>query len=108
MKSNLIYKFGDLKYFPYIYNVKKDKMTLAEKFNHDFKNGAFKLFDSNGNEIYHENIIGFWWKSEFDSNGNEIYFENSYDGVIFDKRPTPSYKDKIVEIDGKKYQLKEI
>ena len=104
-------------------------MNLAKKFNHDFKNGAFKLFDSNGNEIYHENIIGFWskseydsngreifykningywYKKEFDSNGNEIYFESSRDGVIFDKRPTTSCNGKILEIDGKKYQLKEI
>jgi hypothetical protein len=124
-------------------------MKLAEKFNHDFENGAFELFDSNGNEIYYEYSNGFWGKSKYDSNGNEIYhedsdewwykneydsngnktyFENSngywskseYDsngnqtyyenslGVIIDNRPTPSCNGKIVEIDGKKYELKEV
>ena len=104
-------------------------MNLAKQFNHDFENGPFQLFDSNGNLIYREGSNRFWAKYEYDSNGNEIsyensegycdkkehdsdgnliYCENSYDGVIFDNRPTPSLKDKIVEIDGKKYQLKEI
>ena len=124
-------------------------MKLAEKFNHDFKNGDFKLFDSNGNKIYFEKPYGYWSKSEYDSNGNEIYFEISdgywskseydsdgnkiycenstgywtkyeYDsngnrtyyetskGEIIDKRPTSPCNGKIVEIDGKKYQLKEI
>ena len=124
-------------------------MNLAEKFNHDFKKGNFKLFDSNGNKIYYENSNEYWFKKEFDSNGktsyyvdstgywvktefdskgnqiffedskgfwsekefdskgNLIYYENS-NGEIEDSRPTSSCKDKIVEIDGKKYQLKEI
>jgi uncharacterized membrane protein len=124
-------------------------MTIAEKFNHNFKNGPFKLFDSNGNKIYHENSMGFWskreydsngnkthyedseeywskneydsngnliyfkdstgfWsKSEFDSNGNEIYYENS-NGMVEDNRSTPTCNGKIVEIDGKKYELKEV
>ena len=135
-------------------------MTIAQQFNHDFENGPFQLFDSNGNEIYYEDSTGFWlkrefdsneneiyceasegylWKREFDSNGNQIYYENSdgywskneYDsdgnmiyhedskGNIKDNRPwtspcngkiiflgdlTPSY----YEIDGKKYELKEV
>jgi len=84
-------------------------------------------YDSNGNEIYVEASNGYWAKSEFDSNGNEIYLENSngfwikweYDlknkiyfetskGDVIDNRPKPSCEGKVVEIDGKKYQLKEV
>jgi len=49
--------------------------TIAEQLN--IKEFPFIIKDSNGNEIYHENSNGFWYKSKFDSNGNEIYFENS-------------------------------
>ncbi len=85
-------------------------MKLAQKFNHDFEspNGSFRLFNSNGNEIYYETPDGYWSKSEYDSNGDEIYFEDSKgywgkseydsngneiyfedsDGLVFDNRPT--------------------
>ena len=67
-----------------------------------------KEFDSNGNVIYFEDSTGFWVKKEFDSKGKEIYYENSDRGVVYDNRPTSPCNGKIVEIDGKKYQLKEI
>jgi len=63
-------------------------------------------YDSSGKLIYWEDSNGYWAKSEFDSNGNEIYLENS-NGVVIDNRPK-SCEGKIVEIDGKKYKLKEI
>ena len=66
-----------------------------------------KEYDSNGNEIYFEYSDGFWGKSEYDSNRNEIYYEDS-DGDVVDNRPKPSCEGKVVEIDGKKYQLKEV
>ncbi len=83
-------------------------MKLAQQSNHDFENGDFKLFDTNGNQIYFElsdgywskreydsngNLTyfeasdGYWAKQEYDSNGNEIYFEDS-DGLVFGNRPT--------------------
>jgi len=65
-----------------------------------------KEYNSNGNEIYYENSDEYWWKKEYDSNGNEIYFEDS-DEEIIDNRPK-GCEGKIVEIDGKKYQLKEV
>ena len=103
-------------------------MTLAEKFNHNFENGAFKLFNSNGKLIYLENPNGYWFKYEYDLKGNQTYYENSnkywskyeYDsngneiyreysnGYIEDNRPTSPCNGKIVEIDGKKYELKEV
>ena len=64
-------------------------------------------YDSNGNRIYFENSRGYWVKYEYDSNRNEIYFENS-NGVVIDNRPKPSCEGKVVEIDGIKYQLKEV
>ncbi len=64
-------------------------------------------YNSKGNQIYYENSDGFWRKREYDSNGNEIYYENS-DGDILDSRPKQNCEGKVVEIDGKKYQLKEV
>lgn len=56
-------------------------------------------FDSGGNEIYYEGSIGYWIKREHDSKGNEVYFEDS-DGVIIDNRPP-----EIISLNGRKYQL---
>jgi len=67
----------------------------------------FEIKDKNGKEIYYENSDGYWSKREFDSKGREIYFEDS-DGTIRDNRPKSSCEGKIVEVDGKKYQLKEV
>jgi hypothetical protein len=80
-------------------------MTIAQQLK--IKKFPFSIKDSNGNEIYCENLDGFWIKREYDSNSNrtrfetstgywsiceydeedrEIYFENS-DGEIHDNRP---------------------
>jgi hypothetical protein len=80
--------------------------TVAQLLKHDFDKGPLYLYDSNGNIIYFENSNGYWWKREYDVNGNQIYFENS-NGTIRDNRPKESCEGKVVEIDGKKYQLKE-
>ena len=68
---------------------------------------AKREYDSNGNKIYYEHSNGYWYKKEYDSNGKLIYYENS-DGKIIDKRPKSTCNGKVVEIDGKKYQLKEV
>jgi hypothetical protein len=102
--------------------------TIAKLLKHDFNKGPLYLYDSNGNRIYIEysngywskreyndngNCIyfedsnGYWVKQEFDSNGNIIYYENST-GYIIDNRPKGSCNGKVVEIDGKRYQLNEI
>jgi hypothetical protein len=64
-------------------------------------------YDTNSNQIYSENSNGYWIKREFDSNRHVIYCEDS-NGEIIDNRPKPSCEGKMVEIDGKKYQLKEL
>jgi len=51
------------------------KMTLKKL----LKNQEFpkKLFDKNGNEIYWENINGFFYIKEYDSNNDVIYCKDS-------------------------------
>jgi len=81
-------------------------------------NYYFKVFDSNGNEIYYENSNNRWYKQEYDSNGNVIYYEDSnkywikqeYDsngneiyyesskGKIIDNRPKPTKEMTVQEI----------
>ena len=72
---------------------------------------AFKypivIRDRNGNETYRENYDGLWVMHEYDDHGNQTYFENSFGA----KRGTPkrqSCDGKVIEVDGKKYQLKEL
>ena len=84
-------------------------------------------YDANGNRTYFETSNGFWWKREYDSNGKLTYFEasNGYwskreynangkltyfetsNGVKHGKNQS-SCDGKIVEVDGKKYKLKEL
>lgn len=98
--------------------------SLAKFFNHDFKEGNFRLYNSVGKKIYLERSDGFWYKLDFDKNGNETYYENSnkerhkreFDennlliycenstGYIKDKRP--KYNGKLVVIDGIEYELR--
>ena len=98
--------------------------TIAEQLN--VKDFPFRITDKNGKEIYYEysdgwwcrteynkngkvkyceNSDGFWYKWEYDENGKEKYYEDS-DGTIRDNRSTCD--GNIVEIEGKKYKLKEI
>ena len=81
-------------------------MTIAKILKHDFSKGYLYLYNSNGNQIYHENSDGYWYKKEYDSNGNVTYFENS-DGTIADNRPKPNCNGKTVTIEGVDYELKE-
>ena len=61
-------------------------ITIAQLLKHDFKKGSFRLYDSNGNQIYREDSNGYWSKYEYDTNGNLIYCETST-RYIEDKRP---------------------
>ena len=79
--------------------------TIAQQL--EIKDFPFEIKDKNGKQIYYEDSTGFWIKREFDSNGNKIYYEDS-DGDVVDNRPKQSCEGKVVEIDGKKYQLKEV
>ena len=99
-----------------IYSEKSDGFWVKQEFdsngNEIYSENAIgywckREFDSNGNQIYYEDSNGYWYKREFESDGNRIYHESS-NGEIIDNRPKPSCKGKVVEIDGKKYQLTEI
>lgn len=79
--------------------------TIAQQLG--IKDFPFIIRDKDENLLYWEEANGFYEKWQYDSDGYEIYYENS-DGKVIDKRQKPSYEGKIVEIDGKKYQLKEI
>jgi len=58
--------------------LRNNKMSLLKKkLRKSFKEFPIKLYDSNKNEVYHENSNGYWIKIEYDKNNNEIYFENS-------------------------------
>ena len=100
-------------------------MTIAKQLK--IKDFPFEIEDKNGNQIYYEHSNGYWWKREYDSNGNEIYYEDSngkwkkkkfdssgnqiyyedYKGYIEDNRPKVC-ENKIVEIDGIKYNLSKV
>jgi hypothetical protein len=100
--------------------------TIAQQLN--IKEFPFIIKDKNGNQIYFENSIKYWYKQEFDSNKNRIYFEDSHgdwgkyeydtngkqiyfqdsNGEVRDNRPKQSCEGKIVEIEGKKYKLTEV
>jgi len=71
-----------------------------------FRGYGNSIIDNRGDEIYDEDINGYWfeqkfdrkgriiyrrtpegwYKLEYDKNGNTIYWENSNDGVLIDKR----------------------
>lgn len=74
----------------------------------EYSNGYCSLreYDAWGNETYFKNNEGYCCRKEYDANGKLTYYENS-NGI---KRGNNRiYCDgKVVEVDGKKYQLKEI
>ena len=95
-------QFGKVS-FPFNVYDSKGNITYYENSNgYWFKNE----YDSNGNKTYSENSSGYWFKNEYDSKGNITYSENS-SGTIKGKKQSPC-DGKVVEIDGKKYKLKEL
>ena len=36
-----------------------------------------RLYNDSGQEVYYEDITGFWWRRKYDQAGNEIYFIDS-------------------------------
>ena len=93
-----------IKEFPFIINDKSGKGIYYEKSNGYWNK---REYNSSGNQIYFEDSTGYWDKQEYDSSGNQIYYENSY-GYINDNRPKKTCNGKTVEIDGIKYELKQL
>ena len=53
------------------------KLVLSKVFNQPISIKGDYVYDTNGNQIYHETSYGFWVKREYDTNGNEIYRKGS-------------------------------
>ena len=76
--------------FPIFKNLKDYGFNLSEEELNYVLSGIFgesvrkkgrrynSIYNQNGNEIYHENSNGYWYKYEYDNNGNVIYYENFY------------------------------
>ena len=108
-------------------------MTLAQAYKKQFGKVSFpfEIYDSNGNETYIEDSDGYWSKVKYNSKGNMTYFEDSngyWSKREYDSKGNMTYVEnsngywskrrgskkksscngKVVEIDGKKYKLKEL
>ena len=61
--------------------------TNGNEIYHEYSDGNWykQEYDSNNNIIYSEYSDGYWYRREYDTNGNIIYWENS-DGIINDNR----------------------
>ncbi len=61
------------------YGLKQDEcvLVLSKVYNESVTIKSNRVYDSNGNRIYHEDSNGFWVKREYDTNGNKIYYENN-------------------------------
>ena len=66
-----------------------------------------KIKDANGKMTYYEDSNGYYEKHEYDSKGNVTYYENS-DGIKKGIPRSQSCNGKVIEVDGKKYMLKEL
>ena len=65
-----------------------------------------KIKDEKGKETYFENSDGFWCRCEYDEKGKLTYYETS-DGYKEGTKRSPC-SGKVIEVDGKKYQLIEL
>ena len=83
-------------------------------------NGIVKLYDLKDNKLYQKDYVGWEEWVEYDanrncihrkySNGREFWYDDKGNAISKEKydRIHSSCHGKIVEVDGKKYQLKEI
>jgi hypothetical protein len=101
--SDTYKKLGIAFTFPIEIKDKKGKRTYCEDWDGFWTR---REYDEDGKETYCEDSNDYWWRREYNKNGNETYYENS-DG---DKRGTKrgSCDGKVIEVDGKKYQLMEL
>jgi len=83
------------------------KQTIAQFLS--IKEFPFIIKDKYGNKIYYEDSDGYWSKKEYNETGNKVYFENNSDGIWSNYNTNRnSVNNKVVKIEGKKYQLKEV
>ena len=99
-------KLGIAFTFPIAIKDKDGNRTYCE-----LSNGFWSRYeyDNDGNETYFENSNGLWSRWEYDEKGDETYFHycsRSNGSKWGTKRGTCS--GKVIEIDGKKYELTEL
>ena len=77
-----------------------------ETYYEDSKGSWYRFeYDANGKQTYFEADGGSWIRREYDSKGNRTYYEDSK-GIKLGTPRSKSCDGKVVEIDGKKYELK--
>jgi len=99
-----IAQFLNVKDFPFEIKDKYGKIIYREWCDNYWVKSKY---DENNNEIYFETSNRYWFKKEYDKSKTVIYCEDS-DGHVVDNRFKNSCNNKVIEIDGKKYKLKEI
>jgi hypothetical protein len=50
-------------------------MSNTKKIHRD--GSTFKIFDKDNNEIYHEELSGFWIKKKYNTRGNITHYDDS-------------------------------
>ena len=105
-KLSEIYKEQGIAFrFPITIKNDKGKLTYLECVESDL---CYKRkFDDKGNQTYYEDSQGFWSEAEYDDKGNQTYYEDEA-GIVVGTPRSQSCDGKVVEVDGKKYQLKEL
>ncbi len=99
-----VYKeqFGSIK-FPFkIYDAEGNKTYWEHRYGYWER----REYDAKGNETYYEHSNGDWWRREYDAGGLQAYYEDSDGRKV--GTPKNSCINKMIEIDGKKYKLKEV
>ena len=102
--SDTLKELGIAFSFPIIIKDARGNETYTEYSNRYYYRSEY---DAGGNEIYFEDSDGYWNKREYDANGNKTYYENS-DGHKEGTPRSQSCDGKVIEVDGKKYMLKEL
>jgi hypothetical protein len=86
MKDNqTIAQFLKVKTFPFFINNDQGNQIYLEDLDGYWDKCEY---DAKGNQIYYEDSLGYWAKREYDDQGNQIYFEDS-SGFIFDHLRKP-------------------
>ena len=53
----------------------KGQIELKGEYRLSGKKYYFIIYDKHDNQIYYENLFGYWSKCEYDKNGNRVYYE---------------------------------
>jgi len=94
----------EVKEFPFKLYDKDGKVRYCRN---EFGLEYWTEYDKDGNETYYRNSDGYEFWKEYDENGNQTHYRDST-GYEWGTPRSRSCEGKIVEIEGKKYRLKEV